>query len=694
MRIAIVGAGIAGLGSAWLLQKQGHAVTLFEANDYLGGHTHTVDVTLDGLTAPVDTGFLVFNDRTYPHLVALFDELGVASVASEMSFSARIDAAGLEWAGTSVASLFAQPRKRAAAGLLAHAGRHRALQSRNHRAARARRAVVDLARRVPRRAADSARRSATGICCRWRRRSGRRRGRTSSTFRCRRSCASATTTDCCASAIGRNGGRCKAAAASTSRRSPRGCPTCAARRRCSESGAGAHGVEVEAAGRVERFDEVVLACHSDQARRLLADRDVERRPPARGDPLPAEPGRAAHRHRRSCPARAARGRRGTISRPTTRTARRPVAVTYLLNKLQPLPFATPVIVTLNPPFEPDPALTLREFEYSHPLQDGPALDAQSRFAALQGLRHTWYAGAWLGHGFHEDGLKSAHAVAAGIARLAAVSAPMPARRARRRLTDRCTPHGPAPLPPAAAPRGAPRALSVATPAIIHGEVTHRRSRPARHAFTYPAFCLRLPLSQLADARALRHRAQPARRRFVPRSRSRPLRRQPAPALDPRAARRRGRRGRRRDRPARVSAHAGIRVQSGELLGLPRPGRRRARGAVRGPQHVRRAPLYLLADADGARSQAGRRWRRARSSTFRRSATSRAATRSASISAPSAGSRASTISTPTAASRCSRRGFRDRRRRSRRPRRADLPGATACSRSASSRASTGRRCSSG
>src|SRR5512141_1819450 len=86
VRIAIVGAGIAGLGSAWLLQKQGHAVTLFEASERLGGHTHTVDVTLDGITAPVDTGFLVFNDRTYPKLVALLDELGVASVASEMSF--------------------------------------------------------------------------------------------------------------------------------------------------------------------------------------------------------------------------------------------------------------------------------------------------------------------------------------------------------------------------------------------------------------------------------------------------------------------------------------------------------------------------------------------------------------------------------------------------------------------------------
>ena len=83
-------------------------------------------------------------------------------------------------------------------------------------------------------------------------------------------------------------------------------------------------------------------------------------------------------------------------------------MSYLLNKLQPLPFATPVIVTLNPPFDPDPALTLREFEYSHPLQDAGARAAQDGFAALQGLRHTWYAGAWLGYGFHEDGLESAH----------------------------------------------------------------------------------------------------------------------------------------------------------------------------------------------------------------------------------------------------------------------------------------------
>ncbi len=424
MRIAIVGAGIAGLGSAWLLHKQGHAVTLFEANDYLGGHTHTVDVTLDGRTAPVDTGFLVFNDRTYPNLVGLLDELGVRSVASEMSFSARIDEAGLEWAGTSAASLFAQPSAALRPGfwrMLADIVRFNRETTRLvERGALPR---VSLGTYLDQRGFGSPFRdwyllpmaaaiwsSPTAAILdfplptfvRFCHNHGLLRLRDRPQWR---------------TVLG--GGR-EYVARIAARLPDVRCATPVRRVRRH-----VHGVDIEAGGRAERYDEVVLACHSDQARRLLAD------PTWSEDRLLSairyQPNRVVlhtdvallPRARRAWAAwnyLSAAGADGTRS----------VAVSYLLNKLQPLPFATPVIVTLNPPFDPDPALTIREFEYSHPLLDGPALEAQSRFAALQGLRHTWYAGAWLGHGFHEDGLNSAHAVAAGIARRASATAPVPA----------------------------------------------------------------------------------------------------------------------------------------------------------------------------------------------------------------------------------------------------------------------------
>jgi len=170
----------------------------------------------------------------------------------------------------------------------------------------------------------------------------------------------------------------------------------------------------------EAFDAVVLACHSDQALALLAD-------PSRSEQrllsaVRYQPNRVVLH---TDPALLPRARRAWSAwnylAADDATGQHPVAVSYLINRLQPLPCTTPVIVTLNPPFEPDPARVLQEFEYSHPLLDNAAVAAAGGIAELSGQRHTWYAGAWLGYGFHEDGLASAHAVADGIARREATS---------------------------------------------------------------------------------------------------------------------------------------------------------------------------------------------------------------------------------------------------------------------------------
>jgi predicted NAD/FAD-binding protein len=110
MKVAVIGAGISGLACAYQLAKAGIDVTLFEANSYFGGHANTVDVTLDGMTHGVDTGFLVFNHRTYPNLVKLFEELDISTTATDMSFSVSLTDRRLEWAGSDLNTVFTQRR--------------------------------------------------------------------------------------------------------------------------------------------------------------------------------------------------------------------------------------------------------------------------------------------------------------------------------------------------------------------------------------------------------------------------------------------------------------------------------------------------------------------------------------------------------------------------------------------------------
>jgi predicted NAD/FAD-binding protein len=159
-------------------------------------------------------------------------------------------------------------------------------------------------------------------------------------------------------------------------------------------------------GRVERFDDVVLACHSVQSLALLEDATGAER-----ELLTAvryQPNRAIlHTDVSFLPRRRAAWAAWNYAAGRDSHGDRGVCVNYLINRLQPLPFQTPVIVTLNPLREPAQETVVAEFDYAHPLFDQAAIDAQARASSLQGQRRTWFAGAWLGYGFHEDGVKSA-----------------------------------------------------------------------------------------------------------------------------------------------------------------------------------------------------------------------------------------------------------------------------------------------
>ena len=423
MRVAIVGSGIAGLGCARLLQQQGHSVTLFESNSYLGGHTHTIDVTLDGVTAPVDTGFLVFNDRTYPKLVALFAELGVTSAPSIMSFAVRDDHAGLEWAGTDPGALFAQPGillRPAFWRMLADILRFNRETTALHRQQRV--WSITLAEYLdagqysaafrdwyllPMAAAIwSAPKSEVlqlplPMFARFCHQHGLLQIFDRPAWRTvaggGRDYVKRIATDLVA-----GGADIRLAT-----------PVRQIRRRPGM-------IEVDTASGTEGFDTIVLACHSDQSRDLLADPSAEEM--SLLSSVRYQANRVVlHTDSRLMPRRRRAWSAWNYLADARTRNEHPVAVTYWINKLQPLPFRTPVLVTLNPPFEPAPETLIAEFDYAHPLVKSAAVTAQQRFEHLQGMRDTWYAGAWLGHGFHEDGLASAHVVAQGILAAARVN---------------------------------------------------------------------------------------------------------------------------------------------------------------------------------------------------------------------------------------------------------------------------------
>jgi len=422
-RVAVIGSGISGLAAAWLLRRD-YRVTLFEADSRAGGHTHTVPVELDGAVALVDTGFLVFNRQTYPELCSLFETLGVASVASEMSFSVSLREPRLEWAGTSLATVFGQPRN------LLRPGFWRMLKD----ILRFNRETLAMADDAPWAAMPlGTYLDAKGY---------------SQSFRdwyllpMAAAIWSCPTRSMAAYPLGtfvrfcRNHGllqitdrpqwlTVKGGGQTYVNRMLQDLPDVRLAQPVTAIERSAHGVTLRTPKGHERFDAVIMACHSDQSLRMLGDAASEAEQATLGA-VRYQPNVAwLHTDTRLLPERRHLWAAWNYMSGGGAPGDQPVSVSYLLNRLQPLPFDTPLMVTLNPPRPPAQAHVLQRIEYAHPVFDQGAIDAQARIAALQGERRTWFAGAWCGFGFHEDGLRSALAVATRFGVMAPWHAPAP-----------------------------------------------------------------------------------------------------------------------------------------------------------------------------------------------------------------------------------------------------------------------------
>ena len=410
-KIAIVGTGIAGLGSAYLLHPD-HEITVYEKSARIGGHSRTVTVDYDGQGIAVDTGFIVFNRSNYPNLSAMFGHLGVPTHASDMSFAASIRDGWLEWGARDLDSVIGQRRNL----LRPNFGRLvRDVLIFNTRA-------QEVVERHPELTLDGLiQKLGLGE---WFRRyyllpmSGaiwscppcemmHFPARTLVRFFANHHLLSYTGQPQWYTVTGGAQEYVRRLTASFSHRIRTNCAAVAVTRPAPGK------VRIkDAGGGEEIYDQVVMASHGDETLALLKDADAAER--AALGCFRYQKNRAVlHRdqslmpRRRRCWASWVYSSDGEFLHPK-------ITVTYWMNLLQGIDQRYPLFVSLNPKRDIPQELIFDQAEFDHPVFDQGAIAAQAQIAGLQGRRNSWFAGAHLGHGFHEDGLASAVRVARAL----------------------------------------------------------------------------------------------------------------------------------------------------------------------------------------------------------------------------------------------------------------------------------------
>jgi predicted NAD/FAD-binding protein len=408
--IAVIGSGIAGLASAWLLSRR-HDVTLIERNDYVGGHTHTVEVSADGRTVPVDTGFIVYNVANYPLLTRLLGHLGVPTREGDMSFAASIGGGRVEYSGDSLATIFAQrgnlfrPRfLRMLIDILRFNGRCKRLLAAGGFDGLSLGELLERERLGPGFRDDYLLPMAAAI---W-------------------SCPTHAMMAFPAESLARffhNHGLLDVIDRPLWRSVVGGSRTYVERML---DDIGRERLVMDGALRVQRrddgtrvqlrsgeardFDKVVMACHADEALRLIErPTESEYRLLARFRYQPNQTW--LHTDIGLMP----RNRRVWSSwnylSGEGSDGERAVSVTYWMNRLQGLSTTRPLLVSLNPLREPEPQTVLASMTYDHPVFDRAAMAAQPELHRIQGRDRIWFCGSYFGYGFHEDALRAAVDVA-------------------------------------------------------------------------------------------------------------------------------------------------------------------------------------------------------------------------------------------------------------------------------------------